>query len=340
MTYSFAAANFPIQFSNFDNFITDPDYQNEISLSFLAWADVGGIQFELVPDTALVNIRIGWANFDGPGGILGDATIPASGPLSSAVIRLDELENWKLGDVENSSQIDFSLTVTHEIGHAIGILHSDDENALMHEFYRPDVNTLRQDDINAVQNLYGPATDQTNVYRYFNKVAGGHFFTANEIEKASVEALDEFRSEGVGFKGIAVSTPADANFVPVYRFFNKVNGGHFFTVSELERISVLSLDDFVFEGTAFKASDQNTVSTQPVYRFFNKVAGGHFFTASNVEKEFVLNQPEFAFEGVAFYAYADSAPPASQDSTSSQIEMRLLNLISSDQLNLPIYDFF
>ena len=82
VTYSFATQNFSNQFDAFTGFITYTVFQNEITESFSAWSLVSDIQFSLVSDASAVDIRLGWAIFDGAGGTLGAATIPSSGALN------------------------------------------------------------------------------------------------------------------------------------------------------------------------------------------------------------------------------------------------------------------
>ena len=63
---------------------------------------------------------------DGPGGTLGKTIIPAAGPLSNVIIALDPSENWFCRETRQLQE-DFSSTVMHEIGHAIGIDHSQNQ---------------------------------------------------------------------------------------------------------------------------------------------------------------------------------------------------------------------
>ena len=94
------------------------------------------------------------------------------------------------------------------------------------------------------------------------------------------------------------------DLVPIYRFFNTVAGGHFFTASETERNFVLNnLPQFLDEGIGFYAYGADANLGADVFRFFNTVAGGHFFTTSQVERDLVLNNlPQFTFEGIGFEA--------------------------------------
>ncbi|XP_053166843.1 matrix metalloproteinase-27-like isoform X2 [Hemicordylus capensis] len=94
--------------------------------------------------------------FDGPLGVLGHA-FPPSHFLRGSV-HLDEDETWSAGLVG----FNLYLVATHEIGHALGLAHSADPEALMYPNYKPiDPNEfpLSQDDITGIQTIYGPSHD-------------------------------------------------------------------------------------------------------------------------------------------------------------------------------------
>ncbi len=304
VSYSFAENNFDGQFYNFDFFITEKIFQDEITKSFAAWEDVADIRFRLSPDSEGVDIRLGWADIDGSGVILGETTVPSSGPLDSVIVALDVNENWFLSGDAPPNQIDFSSTVTHELGHAIGIAHSGSEQALMNAQYSTTIFDIQQDDIDAAVSIYG-ANDiiRLDVYRFYNPNAGGHFFTADPVEKSVVEGSGSFNFEGIGFSGIQEGTASTEDAVPIYRFFNSERGNHFFTAFEAEKDYIVTLDDFVFEGVGFFAFDTESSSTVPIYRFFDQNAGGHFFTASDHEKDTLISNGQFSYEGEAFFAF-------------------------------------
>ena len=54
------------------------------------------------------------------------------------------------------SGLSFYSVAMHELGHALGISHSNIENSIMHAQYQRDVLNLQPDDIRAVTKLYGP----------------------------------------------------------------------------------------------------------------------------------------------------------------------------------------
>jgi hypothetical protein len=100
------------------------------------------------------------------------------------------------------------------------------------------------------------------------------------------------------------------NMRPVYRFFNRNAGVHFYTISATERDRVLrTLPQFQYEGQAFSASIEAAPGLDPVHRFFNAVSGVHFYSISAEEKTYVENNlPTYRYEGVAYHASKVAAP--------------------------------
>lgn len=305
ISYSFAVSNVINQRQDFDAFITDESFQREIVESLAVWEQVADVRFTRVPDSEGSGIRFGWKDIDGAGGVLGQTALPSNGPLAQVSVVFDREENWFVGGDSPADQIDFSSTALHEIGHAIGIDHSQDPSALMAASYSTTNFELQGDDINAAATIYG-ANDLVvvDIYRFFNSSLGGHFFTADFVEKKNVEERNLFDSEGVGFRAFSKADEQGENTVPVYRFLNTELGSHLFTAFELEKATLMSSEGFVFEDVGFRALSIDTAETVPVYRFFNKENGGHFFTADEIEKNAVLSNPQFIYEGEAFYTLA------------------------------------
>lgn len=113
---------------------------------------------------------------------------------------------------------------------------------------------------------------------------------------------DIFTYEGAAYSaGLA---PAPGMDQPLYRFYNRNTGTHFYTASGAERDQVLSrwADVFSYEGVAYYvgAGGQGQV---PLYRFYNRGTGAHFYTASETERDSVLARwsGTFTYEDPAFY---------------------------------------
>lgn len=51
--------------------------------------------------------------------------------------------------------IDFFSVALHEIGHTLGLAHSDVREAVMYAYYSKQHYDLKQDDINGILQLYG-----------------------------------------------------------------------------------------------------------------------------------------------------------------------------------------
>lgn len=70
-------------------------------------------------------------------------------------MHIDNDETWGLGQQgEDREATDLLMVATHELGHSLGLAHSLDPGAIMYPYYTG-ANQLGQDDIKAIQSLYG-----------------------------------------------------------------------------------------------------------------------------------------------------------------------------------------
>lgn len=159
VTWSFATL--PGVIYSFDAAISSPAYQALIRAAFDAWEAVANIDFVEVADSAAVDIRLGWDAYDGAGGTVGEATYNYSpngsgyGTLTYAEIVFDTAETWSTDrNFVGGTQMNFFTTAVHEIGHAIGLGHSADVNAIMYFATNSTIN-LTADDISGVRTIYG-----------------------------------------------------------------------------------------------------------------------------------------------------------------------------------------
>ena len=133
-----------------DNSISQAELQS-INAAFAEWSEVANIQFQQVASTADSDIDFANSALDGAGNVLGVTGFSyAGGQLQSAEIQFDS------GD--NLSGSDFSLVAIHEIGHAIGLGHYNDDDAVMNSFANFDLTGLEQSDIDGIVALYGANT--------------------------------------------------------------------------------------------------------------------------------------------------------------------------------------
>src|SRR5512138_2219629 len=133
-----------------DNSISQAELQS-INAAFAEWSEVANIEFQQVASTANSDIDFSNSALDGAGNVLGVTGFSFSGgQLQSADIKFDS------GD--NLSGSEFSLVAIHEIGHAIGLGHFNDDPAVMNSTANFDLTGLAQSDIDGIVALYGANT--------------------------------------------------------------------------------------------------------------------------------------------------------------------------------------
>jgi FtsP/CotA-like multicopper oxidase with cupredoxin domain len=139
----------------------------------------------------------------------------------------------------------------------------------------------------------------------------GYHLSELRIDGALVATTSTYTFTNVQGDHTIAATFTSDRMLPVYRFYNLVNGSHFYTASASERDMVAATwpNVWSYEGTAYSVNLDNPANKDPLYRFYNKVRTTHFYTASAQEADMVkATWPDvFTYEGVA---YNVSAGPA------------------------------
>ncbi|MGE5296508.1 MAG: hypothetical protein ACM3VT_16945 [Solirubrobacterales bacterium] len=147
-----------------------------------------------------------------------------------------------------------------------------------------------------------------SVYRFWSPLTYSHFYTISEEEAQLL--IDNYAYawtyEGIAYN--ALTDDSESGSMPVYRFWSPTLGGHFFTISNDERASLVANwpDVWTYEGVAFYAypEGRQPEGTHPVYRFWSDILGHHFFTISESERQLLVDNYSFiwTYEGIAWYA--------------------------------------
>lgn len=107
------------------------------------------------------------------------------------------------------------------------------------------------------------------------------------------------------------TAPAPTTKMPVYRFYNRVNGSHFYTASATEAGTVMAKlgATYTYEGVAYQVDTANPANCAPLFRFYNLANGSHFYTASVEERDAVRATlaATYAYEGPAYNVAATAA---------------------------------
>ncbi|XP_018051915.1 PREDICTED: matrix metalloproteinase-14 [Atta colombica] len=153
--------NLTYKISKYPTGLNKQEVEKEIANAFSVWTGETDLTFTRKTGHENVHIDIRFEvgehgdgdPFDGPGGTLAHAYFPVYGGDA----HFDDAERWTIRSYRGTNLFQVAA---HEFGHSLGLSHSDVKSALMAPFYRgydPHF-TLDQDDVSAIQALYGTKT--------------------------------------------------------------------------------------------------------------------------------------------------------------------------------------
>jgi len=151
------------QGSEFSRYM-DSEQETAIAQAFTVWSEASGLQFQEVTDSTQANIRFGWGDFNtAETGVIGLTTLGVSHDRlkQQAIVRLEDSRQDALlvgqtGELTYSgTDATFSQVLLHEIGHALGLADSTDQNSIEYYYLGGENRTLSASDRETIQALYG-----------------------------------------------------------------------------------------------------------------------------------------------------------------------------------------
>ncbi|GGD26709.1 matrixin family metalloprotease [Nocardioides daphniae] len=146
---------------NFTPDLPQADVRAAIRGAFDRWSAVTPLSFT---EAATADMEIGFFAgnhgdgagnaFDGPSGVLAHCYYPPpNGGGIAGDCHFDEAETWSVNTPP--SGIDLPTVTLHELGHGLGLAHSEDPNAVMYAYYGGPRRELTGDDVAGIQSIYG-----------------------------------------------------------------------------------------------------------------------------------------------------------------------------------------
>lgn len=201
--------NLTYAFTNSTSDLTVDRQREIIREAFGAWSAVSPLIFTEVGTSDNPTFPIAFHHgdhgdgsaFDGGGSVQGNVLAhaffpPPCGGIHSGAMHFDEFENWT--DAAAPGRIRLLNVAIHEIGHLLGLSHSNVNDAIMFAFYDDNVDALRTDDINGIQALYGSRPAGSTPLRGTLSSTG-----ASQVHRISAQS---------GKMRVALRGPANADF--------------------------------------------------------------------------------------------------------------------------------
>jgi hypothetical protein len=227
-------------------------------------------------------------------------------------------------------QYDQGRSGTHEVGHYLGLLHVFQDGCV--SCVKPEcyANSDLICDTNAQSAaLYGcldesdedlpvppescDTPDPYTNYMNYTDDACMDRFTEEQAQRMRC-SLIYYRA---GLAETSGATPVDGR-IPVYRFYSEQLQGHFFTIDENEKNSIIAAfpeNVWRYEGVSWNVYPNSQDGAVPLHRFYSEQLKRHFYTVDEDEKNTIIatfTSDVWRYEGIAWYVHPeqrDSARP-------------------------------
>ena len=176
--------------------LTEESINQQIDSAFKVWKKNSALKFIKVKPNEPCDIKISFCQkehgdgfpFNGRGGVLAHGFYPGGG--IGGDLHFDAEENWV--DKKTPPGHNLFVVSVHEIGHCLGLTHSNNAESVMYPSYRNDLsdkppeNILCQEDIERIQQAYGEPKRKVKIFE-----DNGFIVRVKPIEKNQIKILVE-----------------------------------------------------------------------------------------------------------------------------------------------------
>jgi hypothetical protein len=153
------SAQLTYNIANTPNGLTRAETTAAIEKALSVWSSVAAIKFTPTTQRGLTDsLDISFGRIDGSGRVLAQAYFPddVNPARIAGDVKFDSAEPWEVGNARGNRAFDLVWVAVHEIGHALGLDHSNVAGSVMYPSASASqqFTSLSSSDVTAIQRLY------------------------------------------------------------------------------------------------------------------------------------------------------------------------------------------